>query len=485
MKPGIEILSREQIHRVLDEARQLLETVGVKVQSPEARELLYLAGATVNKNTDIVFLPGQVIDSALKQTPSTFFLHDRLGKQTIKYGGENVHFDPGSSGVHILDPDTLDHRSSLTSDLVRVVKIVEMLPQYDAQSTALVCNEVPKSISDFYRLYVVLLLSQKPIVTGSFSIKNLDVMIEMLAIFSGGRKNLTEKPQAVFDVCPTPPLIWSEFGAQNLIGLARAGIPAEIVSMPLAGVAAPVTLFGSITQHAAESLAGIAIHQAANVGAPVVWGGAPAIFDMHKGGTPFGAIETAMINAGCAQVGKCMNLPTHGYLGASDSKVIDAQSGMESSITAMIGALAGINMISGAGMLDYLACQSPEKLVLDAEAITSAKRLLNGIDDLPGSMLTTFYDGFNFKSDFLKQRITRDLFSSEQHLPSDVIDRDSLRGWQASGKLDAFQRARDCTSRLLQEYRRPAFDKNQVSELHKLVSTLANQAELKELPSIE
>ncbi len=485
MKPSIEILSREQVHHVLDEARQLLSKIGVMVQSGEARALLYAAGAEVNKGNDIVRIPDKVVDGALKCVPSTFFLYNRQGKPTIHYGGDDIHFDPGSSGVHILDPDTLDHRPSITSDLVRVIKVAEMLPQYDAQSTALVCNEIPKNISDLYRLYVVLLLSQKPIVTGSFSVQTLGVMIEMLALFSGGRIELANKPRAVFDVCPTPPLIWSEFGAQNLIDLARAGVPAEMVSMPLAGAAAPVTLFGSITQHAAESLAGLAIHQAAKSGSPIVWGGAPAIFDMHKGGTPFGAIETAMLNAACAQVGKALNLPTHGYLGASDSKVIDAQSGMESSTTALIGALSGINMISGAGMLDFLACQSPEKLVLDAEAISGAKRLLNGITDMQGDVLTTFYTGFDFKSDFLKQRITRDLFFSEQSLPTEVIDRDSLRGWQSSGKLDAFQRAKVRTHQLLQDYRRPVLDKKQEIELNKLVLSLANKTDLKQLPVVE
>ena len=101
----------------------------------------------------------------------------------------------------------------------------------------------------------------------------------------------------MFDVCPSPPLIWSAFGARNLIELARAGVPAEMVSMPLAGAAAPVTLIGSIVQHAAECLSGIAIHQLAKPGSPIVWGGAPAIFDMRKGTTPMGAIETAMIDA--------------------------------------------------------------------------------------------------------------------------------------------------------------------------------------------
>ena len=41
--------------------------------------------------------------------------------------------------------------------------------------------------------------------------------------------------------------------------------------MPLAGVAAPVTLIGAVTQHATECLAGIVIHQLAFAGSPIVW----------------------------------------------------------------------------------------------------------------------------------------------------------------------------------------------------------------------
>ena len=91
-----------------------------------------------------------------------------------------------------------------------------------------------------------------------------------------------------------------------------------------------------------------------------------------------GAIETAMIDAAYAQVGKRLAMPTHTYLGASDSKLVDAQAGFESGVSALIGALAGINMISGAGMLDFLRAQSLEKLVVDAEIIAMVKRLLRG-----------------------------------------------------------------------------------------------------------
>jgi trimethylamine--corrinoid protein Co-methyltransferase len=480
MQPKLELLTPELISRILDEAFQLMMKPGIKVQAAAARDLLAVAGATVDG--DIVRIPEKVVRRALETVPAEFYLYDRDGQPKVRYGGDAVHFDPGSSGVHVLDPETLEHKPSETADLVRLVKVAEMLPAYDAQSTAVVCNEVPKAVGDLYRLYLVLLYSAKPIVTGSFSLETLPAMFDMLAIFAGGRAALAEKPQAVFDACPSPPLIWSEFGAGNLIELARTRVPAEIVSMPLAGAAAPVTLLGSVVQHAAECLSGIAIHQLANPGAPIIWGGAPAIFDMRRGTTPMGAVETAMIDAAYAQVGKSLNLPTHCYLGATDAKIVDAQAGLESGVTAILGALAGVNMISGAGMLDFLACQSAEKLVVDAEAIGMAKRLAAGIEVRTETLATALFEGINFKGDFLKQKVTRELFPKEQYLPSAVIDRDSIRGWQQAGSRDTFARAKTRTRELLAAYRRPPLDAAQERELRSMVQSLAEKAGMEKLP---
>jgi trimethylamine--corrinoid protein Co-methyltransferase len=206
---------------------------------------------------------------------------------------------------------------------------------------------------------------------------------------------------------------------------------------------------------------------------------------MRKGTTPMGAIETAMIDASYTQVGKSLGLPTHTYLCASDSKLIDAQAGLESGITAIIGALAGINMISGAGMLDFLACFSLEKLVIDAEIVSMAKRLLSGMHTPTETLASAIFEGINYKGDFLKQKITRELFSQEQYLPSKVLDRDSIRGWHQDGSLDTLARAKSQVKYLLDQYQLPNLQDDQVQELHNLVKIHAHNAGLDKLPNLD
>ena len=487
MQPKLTLLDDAMIARILEEAHQLLLKPGIKVQNPEARQLLAEAGASVDEETHIAHIPSQIVTRALESAPREFWLYDADGNPTVHYGGDSVHFDPGSSGITMLNPDTLEHDTTETKHLLQLIKLAEQLPQYDAQSTAVICHDVHKDVQDSYRLFLVLLHSKKPIVTGAFTNKTVKEMIDMLALAAGGQAALREKPRAIFDVCPAPPLIWSNFGAGNLIALARAGVPAEIVSVPLAGAAAPVTLLGAVTQHAAECLAGITIHQLAQPGSPIVWGGAAAIFDMRKGATPMGAVESAMLDCSYAQVAKHLGLPTHTYLGATDSKLVDAQAGLESGITSMIGALSGINMISGAGMLDFLACHSAEKLVIDAENIAMAKRMLQGVNLHTENLATDFYDhNINFKGgDFLKQKITMQLFRKEQHLPSTIIDRDSTRAWKAAGSLDTFGRAKLRVKELLASYTRPVLDEAKEKALHVYMLDLAHKAGMDSLPVME
>jgi trimethylamine--corrinoid protein Co-methyltransferase len=469
MRPKLKLLSAELIDRILREAFELLMSPGVRVGSAVI-ELLQSAGVEVHDG--VARIPESLARKCMASVPHDFYLYNRQGEKTVHYGGDDVHFDPGSCCVQVLDRETLEARPSETRDLVRIVQVTEMLPQFAAQSTAVVCSDsnAPSAIGDLYRLWIVLQHSDKPVVTGSFSAEGLEGMIDLLAADSGGRNKLREKPRAVFDVCPSPPLNWSEFGSHNLLDLARAGVPAEIVSMPLAGGTAPVTLAGSVTQHAAEALAGIVLHQLAGPGSPIVWGGAPAIFDMRTGGAPMGAVETAMLNMACAEVGKHLSLPTHGYLVATDSKFVDAQAGAESARSATLGALTGINMISGAGMIESLACHSVEKLVIDAESIASAQRLMRGIEvrgDGSGETLATaMFAQTGLSGEFLKLKETRVLFRQEQYLPSAVIDR-SARG--SEPPTDVLTRARTRVDELVSLYRKPSLPEEVLAEFQAIV----------------
>jgi len=479
MRPKLELLDTPLIERILDEAFQLIEDPGVRV-APYVEDLLRAAGITVKDR--VAHIPEVLARRLLDLAPRGFCLYDRLGKPAVHYSGDTVHFDPGSSCLNILDPETQQPRPALSSDLVRLVQVAEVLPQFAAQSTAMVCNDVPQEIGDWYRLLLVLWHSEKPVVTGAFSASSLHTLIDLLAIESGGRDALRQHPRAIFDVCPSPPLNWSEFASQNLVDLARAGVPAEIVSMPLAGATAPVTLVGSVVQHAAECISGITIHQLAQPGAPIVWGGAPAIFDMRTGKTPMGAIETAMLDVASSQVGKYLGLPTHAYLVAGDGRLVDAQVEMESGMSCVLGALAGINMISGAGMLDFLACHSIEKLVIDAEAIASAQRLIEGIQPRGVSLAVDMFAQTGLNGDFLRLKDTRALFRKEQHFPSSVIDR-GLPAPDGSAP-DILQRARMRVEELLSTYERHPLPADMEKELIAFAQREAKSTRLEGLPGI-
>lgn len=120
MQPKLELLSPDLITRILDEAYQLMLKPGIKVQDAEARDLLASGGAKVDG--EIVHIQEKLIHKALETVPEEFYLYDRAGNPKVRYGGDAVHFDPGSSGVHILDPETGVHSPSKTADLVRLVK---------------------------------------------------------------------------------------------------------------------------------------------------------------------------------------------------------------------------------------------------------------------------------------------------------------------------------------------------------------------------
>jgi trimethylamine--corrinoid protein Co-methyltransferase len=484
MRPKLNMLSDELVEQIIAEGLELLIDPGVRVHNKEALELLGDAGADVDLETQIAKIPEPIVRQALATRPSEFYLYDLNGERVVHYGGDSVQFDPGSAAITILDSETQEQRVPVTDDFVKFVKLVETIPQLDAQSTAMICADVPEEIGDLYRLYLALNYMRKPIITGAFRKDTWWTMKDMLVAMVGSEEALAEKPVAVFDVCPSPPLLWSDLTCQNMIDCARYSIPSELVSMPLAGATAPVTLAGAVVQHTAECLSGVTICQLAQEGAPIVWGGSPAAFDMREGTTPMGAVGTWMIDSAYTQVGKALGMPTHAYLGMSDAKVVDAQCGLESAGGAILAALAGVNMVSGAGMMDFESCQSYEKLVIDAEIIGMAKRLIEGVVARDEPIALGLMRKLGHRADYLAQTHTLKWFDKELYIPSAVIDRGSLDAWKRKGSKTAWERAKDRVNELLASYQPPSITDELRTELRDIATKAAQRFGMDELPPL-
>jgi len=139
-------------------------------------------------------------------------------------------------------------------------------------------------------------------------------------------------------------------------------------------------------------------------------------------------------------------------------------------------------MISGAGMLDFLACHSIEKLVIDAEAIASAQRLIAGISPRGDSLALAMFAQTGLSGDFLKLKETRSLFRQEQHFPSAVIDRGltPMEG-ETPGIL---QRARQRVDELVSAYQRQPLAPEIEKEMIAFAEREGKKSGLEGLPGI-
>jgi len=485
IRPKLEFLSADTVLRAIDEAYDLLWNPGVRVHYDEALRLLGDGGATVDISHRVVQIPRAMAEKAVASAPNSFYLYNLAGEPVVHYGDDDVHYDPGSAAIEIIDYGANQSRVPVTADCEQFVCLAEMLPQIDALATSIVCGDVPQTMADWYRLYLLLLSGRKPIVTGTFAIESFPIMHELLVAVAGSAEAVAAKPRAIFDVCPSPPLLWSDITCANLIDCARTGVPAELVSMPLTGATGPATVIGSAVQHAAECLSGITIHQLAKPGSPIVWGGSPASFDMRTGTTPMGAVATMMLDCTYAQIGKRIKpggLPTHAYLGMADTKVVDAQTGLESASGAILGALAGVNMMSGPGMMDFESCFSFEKLVIDAEIVGMAKRLVRGVDDSESPLALGVMREVGHAGNFLKSKHTRRHFREEDYIPTEVIDRDFRQTWFDKGAMDATARAHRRAQQLIAAYEPATLSDTAIRDLEAIATRYAKAAGLNHLP---
>src|SRR5690242_20374424 len=385
-RPTLQVLAPELIDRIVDEALRVLSTVGMEVRGPELRRRLIDAGLPTTDAGRVLF-PRDVVEAAIASAPRSFVLYDRDGLPHADLGEDRVHFVPGSSGLKTLDHRTGEVRLANSSDFVDYVRLADGLPHIAYLATAFSTNDdIEAQVSDAWRLYMVLTNSKKPVVSGAFTEHGVPRMVEMMQLFRDDRADLIARPMSIFTITATGNFRYSEDSCQNLIDCVEAGIPVEIVPVTLMGLIAPVTTVGATVFHTIDVLAGITMAQIIRPGAPVLFGGAPATFHMKIASSPMSAIEAIQLDAAYMAVAKALGLPCQSYMALSDGPILDAQAGAETFGSALLAAPAGVNSVSGPGMLDFLLVFSLPKLVYYDAMCGQALHFVRSareLDDLP------------------------------------------------------------------------------------------------------
>lgn len=485
MRPVVRFLEQELIERIIAEARDILCHLGVTIQNDGLLSLLSDSGAEVDKNKQHVRFTEDIIDEAIKDAPSGFKLYDTLGHQQCDFSGDKVHFTPGSAAIYIIDAGAKDVRKATIADYITYTKLVSRMKYIASQSTAMVPSDVPQEIADSIRLYLSLMLCEKSVVTGAFKIESFAVMKDLQLAIRGSEEELRNKPLTVFSCCPTSPLSWSDVTSQNLVDCARYGIPVEYVAMPLSGFVAPVTLVGTLVQHTAETLSGVVLTQLTNPGAPALYGGSPAIFDIRYETTPMGAVETEMIDCAYNEIGKYLGLPTQAYIGLSDAKHLDAQAGLETSMGATLAALSGINSISGPGMIDFENCFSHEKLVMDNEICGMVLRLISGIEPKEDFPARPHFEELLREKHLLIADHSRKYLRSEHHFPGAVIERANRARWREEGGKTLMEKAQEEVARMVDEYEPTGLSGDVKKEMSRIMGVEARKFGMDKLPVLE
>lgn len=453
MRPTLNVLSNEMITRILNETKRIMAETGMEIRGQKMKRRLLDHGLKTDQSGRRVFFPADVVEKAIEDAPGSFTLHDRDGNPYTEIGGNNVHYVPGSSGLKIQDHRSGETRLADSTDFIEYARVCDGLDHIAYLATAFSTNkDIESQVSDAWRLYMTLTTSKKPVVSGAFSEHGVPRMADMLQMFRQDRADLIARPMSIFTITATGNFRYGEDSCQNMLDCVEAGIAVEIVPVTLMGLIAPVTLVGALVFHCVDVLTGITMAQIIRPGAPVLFGGAPATFHMKAASSPMAAIEAQHLNIAYVAIAKYLGLPTQAYMALSDGKVLDAQAGGESFSSALLAALAGVNSVSGPGMLDFVLTFSLPKLVYDNEICGQALHFIREIevlDDLPTQSLV---DHLMREDHLITSPHTLKHWPNQLYMTESVFDRENREAWELAGSPDLLSRATATVEELLASY---------------------------------
>ncbi len=454
--PNLEILNDEALEIVEHNAETVLEEIGVAfTENPEALKRWKDVGADVQG--DRVHIPRGLARKLCATAPARFTQAARNPERNVEIGGRSLVLAPVYGPPFVRDAEG-GRRYATIADFRNFVRLGYM-SKWLHHSGGTVCEptDVPVNKRHLDMLLAHMTLSDKPFMGSVTEPSRAQDSVEMCEILFG-RDFVAENTVMTSLVNINSPLTFDATMMGALEVYAAANQASIVSPFIVGGAMAPVSVAGTLTQVAAETLAGVAYSQMIRAGSPVIMGAFVTSIDMNSGAPTFGTPEAAQITYGVGQLARRLNLPYRSGGAFCGSKLPDAQAGYESANSLNTALLAGVNfMLHACGWLEGGLVASFEKFVMDADQLGILHKLAEGVSvdenaqamdairevGPGGHYLGCAHTQANFKSAFWR---------------TGVLDYKPFETWDEEGARDTQALAAARVKKLLADYRQPGID---------------------------
>jgi trimethylamine--corrinoid protein Co-methyltransferase len=456
--PALEVLTPEQVERILLAALQVLEEAGLEIRSAAAREVFRSAGALVDEGTQMVRLGRDIVTAQLRHVPERFVLHARNAERHLHVGDNVVNFGPVNGAPHIRDRDGGRRYGDIES-FRNILKLTHKLGILHWQGGIVVEPvDLPVAVRHLHTYQAHIECAD--IVWAARGIGGVQASdaLAMSAIEHGcSVEALAARPTLMTVTNVNSPRRVDEEILDNIMIMARHGQCVVITPFTLMGAMAPVTLAGALAQQTAEALGIIVLCQLLRPGAPCVLGGFTSNVDMRTGSPAFGTPEYVNAVLASAQIGRRLKVPVR-TSAVNAAPTVDAQSTYETAFALQAAVLSHSHLINhAAGWLEGGLSASLEKIVVDAELLRNWAEMLKPIafsdDDLAVETIKDVAAGGHF----FGTAHTLARYESAFYRPL-LSDWSNFESWTQAGAQDATVRATAIWKKLLAEYAPPPLD---------------------------
>ena len=453
IKLRMDVFSEAELEIIHQSTLDVFENIGILVDSGEAKDIYVGAGASAEERSDgkfLVKIPRRVVNQAMEDAPKWFKVYGRTEDRDFDTADHNVGFVTFGECVKIIDPVTKEVRDTTKKDLGEVTKLADYFENVVAIERQCCSGDYPAEIQPLHNFQAMVNNTSKPIFIGAVKGRNVKPMYEMACAAAGGKENFDKRPYLYIFVCPVSPLHMAGDCCEQVIESAKLGLGIAIIPMALSGATSVATLAGTIVSHNVECLSAIILAQLVKRGTPCVYSTMTTIMDLKHIISACGAPEHGLMSAGIAQLSRHYGFPSWTGSGISDSKLPDAQAGYEYAVNASAAAYGNATFVMGTGALESGMTVDHAKIVMDCEAQTFIRRIMQGIEVNKDALGLDVLADKGPGSQFLNTKHTRK--HMKEQVNTDIFSRDVITEWEKKGSKDAATAAYEKAAAILENY---------------------------------